>query len=110
MLDYVYLDINDRRQLVKMNNIAKNLSNRSIITTQLLISIVNIILLLNTIIVVLSPIPVVFAFPTGAPESACKELKPGHGAEPTSGTPPFELSQDKLQVEANDQIKGNYQL
>lgn len=48
------------------------------------------------------------SFPSGAPESACKELKPGHGAEPTSGPAPFELSQDKLQVEANEQIKGKY--
>lgn len=46
------------------------------------------------------------AFPSGAPEQACKNLKPGHGAEPASGSSPFELSQDKLQVEANDQIKG----
>lgn len=46
------------------------------------------------------------AYPSGAPEQACKNLKPGHGAEPASGSSPFELSQDKLQVEANDQIKG----
>lgn len=46
------------------------------------------------------------AFPSGAPESACKDLKPGHGAEPSSGPAPFELSQDKLQVEAGEQVKG----
>lgn len=48
------------------------------------------------------------AYPSGAPEQACKELKPGHGAEPQSGTAPFELTQDKLQVGAGDQIKGKY--
>lgn len=46
------------------------------------------------------------AYPSGAPEQACKTLKPGHGVEAASGSSPFELSQDKLQVEANDQIKG----
>ena len=48
------------------------------------------------------------AFPSGAPESACKDLKPGHGVEAASGAAPFELTQDKLQVEAGDQIKGKY--
>lgn len=47
------------------------------------------------------------AFPSGAPDSACKEMKPGHGVEASTGTSPFELTQDKLQVEAGDQIKGN---
>lgn len=47
------------------------------------------------------------SYPSGAPEQACKELRPGHGSEPASGPAPFELSQDKLQVEAGDQIKGN---
>lgn len=47
------------------------------------------------------------SFPSGAPESACKDLKPGHGVEAQSGAAPFELTQDKLQVEqAGDQIKG----
>ena len=49
------------------------------------------------------------AFPSGAPEQACKDLKPGHGAEPQSSSSPFELTQDKLQVEAGDQIKGKYE-
>lgn len=48
------------------------------------------------------------AFPSGAPDSACKSLKPGHGGEPSSQPSPFELRQDKLQVEAGDQIKGKY--
>jgi len=48
------------------------------------------------------------AFPSGAPDSACSDLKPGHGAEPASGAAPFVLTQDKLQVEAGDQIKGKY--
>lgn len=48
------------------------------------------------------------AYPSGAPEQACKDLKPGHGVEAQSGASPFELSQDKLQVGAGDQIKGNY--
>lgn len=46
------------------------------------------------------------AFPSGAPEQACKDLKPGHGVEPQSGAVPFELAQDKLQVGAGEQIKG----
>lgn len=47
------------------------------------------------------------SFPSGAPESACKDLKPGHGVEAQTGASPFELTQDKLQVEqAGDQIKG----
>lgn len=48
------------------------------------------------------------AFPHGAPDAACKTLKPGHGGEPSSQPSPFELQQDKLQVEAGDQIKGKY--
>jgi hypothetical protein len=48
------------------------------------------------------------AYPSGAPESACKDLKPSHGVEAASGAAPFELTQDKLQVEAGDQIKGKY--
>lgn len=61
-------------------------------------------LLLVSLLALLSSVS---SFPSGAPESACKDLKPGHGGEPTSGPAPFELSQDKLQVEAGDQIKGN---
>lgn len=48
------------------------------------------------------------SFPSGAPDQACKDLKPGHGVEAASGAAPFELAQDKLQVEAGDQIKGKY--
>lgn len=58
------------------------------------------------ILFLITIVTVVAAYPSGAPESACKNLKPGHGAEPSSSSSPFELTQDKLQVEAGDQIKG----
>jgi len=48
----------------------------------------------------------VAAYPSGAPDQACKDLRPGHGAEPSASPSPFELSQDKLQAGAGDQIKG----
>lgn len=51
-------------------------------------------------------IQMALAYPSGAPDSACKDLKPGHGVEASSSSSPFELTQDKLQVEAGDQIKG----
>lgn len=46
------------------------------------------------------------AFPSGAPEQACKDLKPGHGVEAQSESSPFELTQDKATAAASDQIKG----
>lgn len=57
-------------------------------------------------IMMISNVAVVEAFPSGAPEQACKTLKPGHGGEASSQASPFELTQDKLQVAAGDQIKG----
>lgn len=48
-------------------------------------------------------------FPSGAPEQACKNLKPGHGVEASSSESPFELKQDKKTAEAGDQIKGKFQ-
>lgn len=50
------------------------------------------------------------AFPSGAPDSACKELKPGHGGEARTGSAPFELVQDRKDAAVGDQIKGNYSL
>lgn len=48
------------------------------------------------------------AFPSGAPDSACKDMRPGHGVEPATSAAPFELTQDKQQAEAGDQIKGKW--
>lgn len=48
------------------------------------------------------------AYPSGAPEQACKELKPGHGVEAQAGPAPFELVQDRREAGPGDQIKGNY--
>lgn len=59
-------------------------------------------------IVLLLTVPLSQAYPSGAPEQACKDLKPGHGVEPQTGASPFELTQDKLQVGAGDQIKGEF--
>lgn len=64
--------------------------------------------LVATVAVALLAPNAALAFPSGAPEAACKDLKPGHGGEPASGAAPFELTQDKLQAEAGDQIKGKY--
>lgn len=60
-----------------------------------------------SILLVLAP-SVSLAYPSGAPDQACKDMKPGHGAEPTSAPAPFELTQDKLQVGADEQIKGRF--
>lgn len=49
--------------------------------------------------------PLVAGYPSGAPEQACKELRPGHGHEPQTGPAPFQLSQDKAEAAAGDQIK-----
>lgn len=64
-----------------------------------------ILLLLLTITLVVSTC---HTYPSGAPDSACKTLKPGHGADPSTSASPFELTQDKAQVEAGEQIKGKY--
>lgn len=45
------------------------------------------------------------AYPSGAPDQACKDLRPGHGVEPTSGPAPFELTADRAGAAAGEQIK-----
>lgn len=59
----------------------------------------------TTTILFLAP-SISHAFPSGAPDHACKDLKPGHGVEPTSGPAPFQLTAERDAVSAaGDQIK-----
>lgn len=60
---------------------------------------------MGAIMTLLTPLPT-YGFPTGAPDQACKDLKPGHGTEATSGPAPFQLTADRDAVSASgDQIK-----
>lgn len=62
--------------------------------------------LLLAVYVCLLSVQLVASYPSGAPEQACKDLRPNHGAEPTSGAAPFELIQDTQTANAGNQIKG----